>query len=117
MYTVQQVTSDPYQTQTLLLPDGGQVIIYMRFVPLQYGWFFQSIQYNNFLLEGIRIVNSPNMLHQYRNQIPFGMACFSTNNREPSQQQDFSSGNSVLYLLSQAEVIQYAEFLSGEQIS
>lgn len=115
MYTVQQFTSDPYQTQTLQIPGtGGNVILTYQFIPLQYGWFFRSIAFNSFLLENLRICNSPNMLHQWRNQIPFGLACFSTNNREPSQQQDFSSGASTLYLLSQAEVVQYAEFLSGQ---
>lgn len=114
MFQVQQVTTDPYQKQTLLLSGGGQVVIVMRFIPMQYSWVFESLTYNNFLIENLRIVNSPNMLHQFRNQIPFGMACFSTDNREPSQQQDFSSRASILYILSEAEVIQFGEFLSGQ---
>lgn len=114
MLQIQQVTTDPYQKQTLLLPSGGEVVIVMRFVPMQYSWKFESLTYNSFLLENLRITNSPNMLHQFRNQIPFGIACFSTANREPSQQQDFSSRASILYILSATEVIQYGEFLSGQ---
>ena len=65
-----------------------------------------------FTLNGLRITNSPNMLNQWKNILPFGLACFSTANREPSLQQDFASGNSVLYVLTQAEVTQYSEFLA-----
>lgn len=112
MYQIQQITNDYLQTQTLLLPDGGQIVMTMKFVPMQFGWFIVSLQYNNFILEGVRIVNSPNMLHQFRNQIPFGLACFSTQNREPSLQQDFSTQASIMYVLSQAEVEAYTVFLS-----
>ena len=113
MLSIQQVTSDSYQKQILILPDGSTLTLVMRFAPLQYGWFFTSIVYRTFELNNLRIVNSPNMLHQYRNQIPFGLACFSSEMREPSLQQDFSSGNSKLYILTAAEVQEFTEFLSG----
>lgn len=51
------------------------------------------------------------MLLQFKNQIPFGIACYSTNNREPSLQEDFSSGTSQLFILDQAEVKEYFTFL------
>jgi hypothetical protein len=38
---------------------------------------------------------------------------YSTGNREPSQQQDFSTGASQLYILSAAEVAQYAGLLQS----
>jgi hypothetical protein len=110
---IQQITSDPLQQQTLILPDGSSLNMLVYFVPMQFGWFITNLTYGTFILNGLRITNSPNMLNQFKNQIPFGLACFSTNNREPSQQQDFSSGASTLYLLTQAEVAQYSEFLSG----
>lgn len=112
MYLIQQVTDNPLQKQTLVLQDGTTVTIIMYFCPMQYAWFINSIQRGTFILRGLRITNSPNMLNQWRNLIPFGLGCFSTANREPSQQQDFSSGASKLYILTAAEVTQYAEFLS-----
>lgn len=111
MNLIQQITSDPVQRQTLILPDGTSLSMVIRFVPMQYGWFINSLIYQTFTLNGLRITNSPNMLQQFRNQIPFGLACFTTNNREPSQQQDFSSGTSKLFLLSAAEVASYNEML------
>lgn len=116
MFLVQTITADPYQTQTLVLPDGASVSITMYFVPMQYGWFLTNLTYGDFVLNGLRISNSPNMLNQFRNQIPFGLACYSTANREPSQQQDFSSGASKLYVLTQSECQEYADFLSAGTI-
>lgn len=113
MYRIQQVTEDTKQTKTINLPDGTFFTMTLYFVPMQFGWFITELTYQDFVLKGLRITNSPNMLHQFKNQIPFGLACLSTDNREPSQQEDFSSNASILYLLDQDEVIAYTEYLSG----
>lgn len=112
MNLIQQVTADAFQRQTLVLDDGTTLTMTIRFVPMQLGWFITSLVYGAFVLNGLRITNSPNMLHQFRNQIPFGLACLSTANREPSLQEDFSSGASKLYILTSTEVAAYTEFLS-----
>lgn len=113
MNLIQQVSANTFQQQTLTLPDGSTFLLQLYFRPMQYGWFINTLVYKNFTINGMRIVVSPNMLRQFKNQIPFGIACFSKGNREPSQQQDFVSGACNLYLLTAAEVIQYEEFLSG----
>lgn len=114
MNIIQQITNDPFQTQDLVLPDGSVLSLTIYFRPLQYGWFISNLTYGDFVINGLRISNSPNMLYQWRNQIPFGLACFSTDNREPSLQDDFSTGASQLFILTEAEVNSYAEFLSGQ---
>lgn len=112
MLLIQQLTGDPLQQQTLILPDGTSLSLTIYFVPLQIGWFITNLTYQNFVLNGVRITNSPNMLIQFQNQIPFGLACFSASNREPTQQEDFASGASTLYILTAAEVKQYQELLN-----
>lgn len=112
MYTIQNLTTDSLQTQSVILPDGGQVSFTLKFVPLQYGWFLSNLNYLDFTLSNLRVCNSPNMLNQFKNRLPFGLACFSKANREPSLLQDFASGASVLYVLSAAEVAEYTEYLS-----
>src|SRR5271165_6313870 len=102
MLLIQNITADPLQTQIIVLPNGGSLSMTMYYVSMQYGWFFTNLSYNSWQLNGTRIVNHPNLLYQYQNQIPFGLACFTTGQREPTQQQDFSSGASKLYLLNQA---------------
>lgn len=113
MYLVQQITDDALQKQTLILPDGTSLALTIYFRPAQIGWFIQILTYQAFILQGTRITVSPNMLHQYRNQIPFGLACYSTDNREPTQQEDFSSGAAKLYILSADEVARYTELLTN----
>lgn len=113
MYLIQQVTADSKQTQSLLLPDGSTIQIAMEYKPMQYGWFITSLVYAGFTLNGVRICTSPNLLHQYKNQIPFGLACYTDGNHEPMLQQDFSEGRSKLYILTAAEVTAYSRILSG----
>jgi len=114
MYQIQNITNAPKQKQTLVLPDGKQIVLNIYFSSLQLGWFIHSITYGSFVLNGARIVNSPNMLHQFRNKIPFGLACFSTGNREPSLIDDFLSGASKLYILDEDEITYFTGVLSGE---
>ncbi len=114
MYQVQNLTGDSRQKQTLVLPDSTLIGLTIYFVPMQLGWFITELTYQSFVLHSLRITNSPNMLYQFRNQIPFGLACFSDQNREPSQQLDFASGASKLYVLSEEEVEIYTEILSGQ---
>lgn len=113
MYQIQQITSDPLQKQTFNLPDGTSFTMTIYFVPMQQGWFITELTYGDFTLQGLRICNTPNMLNQWRNKLPFGLACFSKNEREPSLQNDFFSQSSILYVLDQAEVAAFAEYLRG----
>jgi hypothetical protein len=114
MNPLTQVTSDNLQKQSIILDDGTLFDLTLQFVPMQFGWFIQSLVYGEFTLQGFRVSTSPNMLRQYKNKLPFGLACFTKDNGEPTQQQDFSSGYATLYLLSAAEVALYEEILSGQ---
>ncbi len=112
MYLIQQITDNPYQQQTLVLPsDGSSILMTLYFRPLQQGWFIDELTRDSFTVKGLRITNSPNMLNQWKNLIPFGLACFSDGMREPSLLEDFSSGASKLYILSEEEVVEYTDFL------
>jgi hypothetical protein len=103
----------PAQKQRLILPDGSSVTITLVFKPMQYGWFIKELTHLEFTLKGVRIVNSPNILQQFKNQIPFGIACYSRQNREPSLLEDFDSGNSTLYLMTEAEVEEFSSYIRG----
>lgn len=113
MLQIQQITSDPNQAQTVILQDGTQLQMSLYYSVGQYGWFM-NLQYgSNFTLNGVRVTVSPNILRQWGNELPFGLGCFQTTApREPTQQQDFSSGLFQLYILSSTEVTEYNQFLS-----
>lgn len=114
MYLITGITDAPLQTLNLVLPNGNTASMTLYFVPMQLSWVMTNLTYGTFVLNGYKIVNSPNLLLQFQNIIPFGMACFSTNNRDPQLQEDFSSGASVLYILDQSEVASfYASLQAG----
>ena len=113
MNLINRVTAAPLQTQTLILDDGTPFTMTLYFRPNQQGWFINSLTYLDFALRGLRVCSSPNMLYQWSNRLPFGLACITTLGREPSLQQDFLTGNFKLYVLTQAEVTEYVEFLRG----
>jgi hypothetical protein len=112
MNQILQITNDFKQKAKVILINGSPMTLNLRFSPMQAGWF-ADISYIDFTLNGLRICNSPNILHQYRNQIPFGLGCFSVGQREPSLQDDFSSNSSKLYLLTSDDTLAFYEYLIG----
>lgn len=112
MLQIQNITDAALQKRTLFLNDGSSVAITMYYVPMQLGWFITNLTYGTFILTNLRVTNQPNMLRQWKNILPFGLACFSKNDREPTQQQDFLSLSSKMYLLTQADVDAYEAYLS-----
>lgn len=115
MYRIQQISDYPLQKKVLNLPDGTQVTLTLYYTPQQQGWFIRELQHQDFVLRGFRITNGANIFRQYKNIIPFGLACVSKDGREPFMQTDFADGHSELYLLSEEEVQQYEEYLSGSK--
>jgi hypothetical protein len=113
MYNVQQITTNAKQIQTLKLPDGTAITISLEYKAMQYGWFLTSLVYGNFEVKNLRIVTSPDLLYQWKNKIPFGLACTSTGNFEPVAQEDFSSGRCKMYILTSSEVAAYEDYLNG----
>jgi hypothetical protein len=113
MYLVTQITSDPTQIQTLILPDGSSMTMTMTYAAQQYCWFITSLVWNNFTLQGLQITTNPNMLVQWSNSLTFGLACYTAGNREPTQLQDFESGAAQLFILDEAEVAEYIQILQG----
>lgn len=113
MLVVQNITKNYRQKQILTLPDGTTISFSIRFSPMQFSWFIENLIYGRFQLNGIRICNSPNLLRQFKNQIPFGLACFSVDTREPQLLEDFFSEHSTMYILTAAEVAQYEAYLSN----
>lgn len=113
MLRIQNITDAALQQQTIVLPNGNSFNFTMNYIPMQYGWFITNLVYQDFVLNGLRITNNPNMLFPWINIIPFGLACFSPAQREPTQQQDFLSGASNLYILTHEECVAYKDYLSG----
>jgi hypothetical protein len=111
MYRLTNITDDAYQQFSMVLPNGSTFSMTIYFIPMQYGWFITNLTYGNFVLNGMRICNNPNMLFQWENILPFGLCCSSKGNREPQLQEDFASEASSLYILTQAECVAYSAYV------
>ncbi len=112
MYLISGITDDPKQNQTLVLPNGKQATLYLEYKPQQTGWFM-NLTYGDFDLKNVRVVNSSNILHQFRNLIPFGVGCLVDQDQEPMLQKDFLYLRARLYVLSEAQVLAFEDILSG----
>jgi len=103
MFLINTLTNNPIQQLTLTGIPTIQIGLTIRFMPRIEQWQM-NISYAGFEADGIPILCSPNLLRQWRNIIPFGLACTNIYFLDPYTLQDFSSLNSSLYLLNSADV-------------
>ena len=104
----------PRQKQTVSLPDGTSFTISLYYVTIQQGWFIDELSYKDFTVRGMRLVNSTNILRQYKNLIPFGLAVMTAGNREPMFMADLNNDTTKLFVLNSSEVELYEEYLSEQ---
>lgn len=103
MYLLTGLTDKPKQTFSVTLADGSQADFYMEYRERQKGWFFDLI-YGAFAVKGQRLTLHPNVLRQFRNLIPFGLAVSSDRPYEPQDLSALSDGTVFLYLFEGDEL-------------
>jgi hypothetical protein len=96
-------TDSPRQTTTLPLENGDRATLFLQYRPQQLGWFF-DLQYGDFLAQGQRFVSGPNILHQFQEQLPFGLAVLTVDQLDPSGLEDFATRKAVVILLDRVDV-------------
>ena len=67
--------------------------------PQQFGWFMNLV-WGNFSVNNLRLAVGPNILRQFKNQIPFGIAISGVGNIDPLNQTDWVSNNGFFILTS-----------------
>ena len=85
------------------ITDGDLAEFNFYFLPSQRGWFF-DLTYGDFVVTGLQLVNSCNVLGAYINLLHFGLACNVIDGSEPYFVDDFAKNRVALYLLSEKEV-------------
>ena len=103
MRFLNRIIDHPHQRFFLTGNANQRIAMTLRFLPLVESWVI-DIEYEDFRLYGVRVVNSVNFLRQYRNIIPFGMSCQSRDNLDPVFINDFSSQRTALHLLDSEDV-------------
>lgn len=103
MTTVTGISSQPKQQLSFVTEDGSQVSVYLEYRPQQLGWF-ANMAWGSWEVNGLRLVSSPNILRQWRNIIPFGLAIISAKSTDPLNLTDFADATSVMVFLTAADV-------------
>ena len=103
MKKITMLTGDPRQSVKVGLDDGSKVSLDLWYSEMQQGWFYDLTR-DEFSLQGRRLVVSPNMVRQFKEIVPFGLACFSTDGYEPVFIDDFTSGRVSVYVLDEDDV-------------
>lgn len=110
MQLIDRLTDAAIQQSILTGNPGQRITLTVRFCASQQLWF-ADIVWNDFSVYGIGLVNGVNILRNYRNLIPFGMWCDTTDGQDPYTLDAFSTGYAKLYLLSADEVTAIEERL------
>ena len=103
MLYINKITADPSQSLILTGIRGLQINMTLRFMPRIAAWQM-GIAYGDFSAQGIAVVTSLNMLRQFKNNIPFGIACVRTDGLDPNAVDDFAAQTANLYLLDADDV-------------
>jgi len=96
------------QSLTTVIENGDSIQITLTFKPSIKMWYM-DLEWNSFIVNGLRVCNSPNLLQQYDKIIPFGLNVNVIDDTEPFIINDLSSGRVLLGVLTPEEVEQINE--------
>lgn len=105
MTQIDNLTDFANQQTVLILDDGNTAAVNFVFDAATERWVI-SVTYGTKVLNGIGLCCSPNILRQWKNVLPFGLACVTADQTDPFDINDFASGRVKMYLLTAADVEQ-----------
>ena len=114
MNYLNKINDTAYQRFFLTGNKGQNITLTLRYMPFQEIWVM-DVEYQNIVINGVRVVNSPNILHTFKNTLPFGFMCASVEDIDPTFIDDFSTQRSNLYLLNEQDVLDITEGVFNAQ--
>lgn len=102
MNSIDNLVKSSNQQTTVLLPGGETADVGMLFHEATERWVM-NISYGDRLILGVGVAFHANLLRQWKNTLPFGIACITQDQTDPFRVDDFSSGRAVLYLLTSSD--------------
>ena len=103
MKQITEITNDYNQKLDITTEDNQSFELKLSYSDQQQGWFY-SITFGDIIIDGSRIVTSPNILKNYQNILPFGIAIATDDLSEPVFLDDFSTQRASFFLLTAEEV-------------
>lgn len=102
MLKITEINNDPKQTLLLVIDGYAKAKLTLEFKPNQYSWFY-NLEWQNFATFNEQVSNSPNILRQYRNILPFGIWIETDGGQDPMSIDAFTT-TTGLYLLNKTEI-------------
>lgn len=112
MLQVDNLSDDASQLTHVVLSDGSLVTLALVYQPATQRWTV-DISRNTFAVNGLNLCVHPNLLREFRNIIPFGLAIVSTDGGDPVLIEDFVSGRITLFVLEAADVVAIEDNVFG----
>lgn len=82
MRQITSLTADPKQQFNINIPGYDVATVYLEFKPLQNAWFM-DLTWGAFVCKNERVSNSPNLLRQWSNVLPFGIMVEGVDDLDP----------------------------------
>lgn len=103
MTQIDNITEQANQTTQVVLPDGSILTVALQYNGSTERWTM-DVSHTLLTVNGMNVSCHPNMLREWRNVIPFGLACTTLSGYDPTNVQDFTNGQAQLYVLTAADV-------------
>lgn len=115
---ITNLTNFADQLVSLQLDDGSPMSVELIYQGATERWQINvSYPTLNFLANGLSLCCYPNVLRQWGNILPFGIACVTSDQTDPFDINDFSSGRVQLYLLNQSDISEITSVVfEGSQV-
>lgn len=98
MFQITNLSANAHQQTTVLLEDKSAAVVSLNFYPRTQKWNI-DVTHKTFSAKGIGLCIHPNLLRAFRNNLPFGIACYAEDGVDPFDITDFDTGRVKLYLL------------------
>jgi hypothetical protein len=112
MQQITNLSDEADQLTKVVLADGSVVTFELTYISAIERWAF-SVVHTTLTLNGSILCAGPNVLRDFRNIIPFGLGCYSTDGADPFYIEDFLSGRITLYVLDASEVAFFESAVFG----
>ena len=103
MDIITSLTEYPNQKHTIVLENNNSADMILLYNARMQAWFI-NLSFEDFEVNGIKVVLTPNLLRQFRYKLPFGLAIYAEDFVEPFEIEAFYSGRVKIGILNSEEV-------------
>ena len=113
MNQITEITSEPQQQHFLIIEGNyDKATLTLEYKPNLNAWFY-SLVWQTFSIYNQQLCRGPNIIRQFKNQLPFGIGIVTKNNLDPMTDDEFTNGNTSFYLLNSDDVTSVETYFYG----